>query len=150
MNNHPIGCETFLSCEFLGFPTEFPEISPGHRGLFQTCSASSDLSHCTKIVDCVGVSISGYLLAIRPSSAFRPFGHQPPHSMPCDSARSRAALSAPVWPPETILGKCVLIGKVYLVVESFSRIWCQDWPSQQKPVRSINRLVKLLNRMGII
>jgi hypothetical protein len=81
------------------------------------------------------------LLAIRPSSAFRPFGHQPPHSMPLDNAQSRAALSAPVCPPETILGMYVLIGQVYLVAETFSRIWCRDWPSELKAVRSINRLV---------
>src|SRR4051812_42789238 len=38
-----------------------------------------------------------------PSSALRPCGHQPPQSMPCSRATSRAARSTPVCPPETIL-----------------------------------------------
>src|SRR5207253_364406 len=40
---------------------------------------------------------------IRPSSARRPCGHQPPHDRPTSSATSRAARSTPVCPPETIL-----------------------------------------------
>src|SRR5262245_16552997 len=39
---------------------------------------------------------------MRPSSATRPRGTQPPTGIPCSSAKSRAARSAPAWPPETI------------------------------------------------
>src|SRR6266568_3153593 len=38
-----------------------------------------------------------------PSSALRPFGHQPPWRTPWAIAQSSAARSAPVWPPATIL-----------------------------------------------
>src|SRR5581483_9585999 len=50
-----------------------------------------------------GVSWRAYRSSMAPSSAFRPFGHQPPCGMPCAMAKSSAARSAPVWPPETIL-----------------------------------------------
>src|SRR5438132_8045157 len=40
---------------------------------------------------------------MRPSSARRPCGHQPPHFTPSSRATSRAARSTPVCPPETIL-----------------------------------------------
>src|ERR1043166_6942085 len=36
-----------------------------------------------------------------PSSARRPFGHQPPQGRPRARAASSAPRSAPVWPPET-------------------------------------------------
>ena len=62
---------------------------------------------CTYFAD--GVPTKGYLPGIRPSSALRPFGHQPPHSIPRAKAQSSAARSAPVCPPETILGVRPLI-----------------------------------------
>ena len=37
-----------------------------------------------------------------PSSAFLPFGHQPPQGRPRSRAASSAALSTPVWPPDRI------------------------------------------------
>src|SRR4026209_1900042 len=37
-----------------------------------------------------------------PSSAIRPAGHHPPHSIPSSSATSSAARSTPVCPPLTI------------------------------------------------
>jgi hypothetical protein len=36
------------------------------------------------------------------------------HSILRVKAQSRAALSAPVWPPETMFGMCVLIVQRYL------------------------------------
>src|ERR671935_1630758 len=42
---------------------------------------------------------------MRPSSALRPRGHQPPCARPCAIAQSSAARSAPVWPPDTIFCK---------------------------------------------
>src|SRR5204863_4260625 len=40
---------------------------------------------------------------MRPSSAQRSFGIKPPYGMPCLIAKSRAARSTPVWPPDIIL-----------------------------------------------
>src|SRR5690606_38346940 len=42
---------------------------------------------------------------MRPSSARRPRGHQPPQGTPCRMAASRAARSTPVCPPETIFSR---------------------------------------------
>src|SRR5262245_52841169 len=50
-----------------------------------------------------GVSLNRYRLGIVPSSAFRPRGHHPPCGSSCAIAQSRAARSAPVCPPDTIL-----------------------------------------------
>ena len=47
----------------------------------------------------VGVSCSRYRGGIVPSSALRPFGHQPPCSIPSWRAASSAARSTPVCPP---------------------------------------------------
>src|SRR6266702_6839082 len=47
-------------------------------------------------------SLSGYRSGIRPNSSRRPAGHHPPQSTPCLSARSSAARSTPVCPPEII------------------------------------------------
>jgi hypothetical protein len=43
-----------------------------------------------------------YRSSIRPSSAFRPLGTYPPCSRPFSIAKSSAARSAPVWPPDII------------------------------------------------
>jgi hypothetical protein len=59
---------------------------------------------------------------------FPPFRTPAAAFEPLDNAQSRAARSGSVWPPETILGMCVLIRQLYKVVETFSRIWCRDWP----------------------
>src|SRR4051794_14915855 len=48
-----------------------------------------------------------------PSSALRPLGHQPPQGTPSSRATSRAARSAPLWPPDTslpIMGPSLLSG----------------------------------------
>ena len=51
----------------------------------------------------LGVSSNSYFGLILPSSASRPFGHQPPCRILLEMAQSRAARSAPVCPPEIIL-----------------------------------------------
>ncbi len=51
----------------------------------------------------VEVSVKGYILGIIPSSASRPFGHIPPQLILFLMAKSRAARSTPVCPPEIIL-----------------------------------------------
>src|SRR5947208_9986914 len=59
-----------------------------------------------------------YLAEIGPSSAVRSAGIKPPCSMPFSIAKSRAARSAPVWPPEMILS--TLLRKHFLqTFESF-------------------------------
>src|SRR6266496_3603993 len=47
-------------------------------------------------------SSTGYRSGILPNSLRRPVGHQPPDSIPCISATSRAARSTSVCPPEMI------------------------------------------------
>src|SRR6266516_2139279 len=47
-------------------------------------------------------SVIGYRSGILPNSSRRPAGHHPPQSTPCLSARSSAARSTPVCPPEII------------------------------------------------
>src|SRR5436190_7888035 len=43
------------------------------------------------------------MFGMRPSSAKRSFGIKPPYGMSCLIAKSRAARSTPVWPPDIIL-----------------------------------------------
>src|SRR2546428_7869430 len=50
----------------------------------------------------VSNSRNGYCSGILPNSSRRPAGHHPPQSTPCLSARSSAARSTPVCPPEII------------------------------------------------
>lgn len=51
----------------------------------------------------LGVSFKLYFFSITPSSARRPFGHQPPWGILWAIAKSNAMRSAPVCPPEMIL-----------------------------------------------
>lgn len=48
------------------------------------------------------VSFKGYFSGIFPSSLLLPLGHQPPQGIPFASAKSNAARSTPVCPPEII------------------------------------------------
>ena len=54
------------------------------------------------LLDIRSGGIEGYCSGRMPSSVFRPFGIQPPWGILSLMATSRAAWSAPVWPPDMI------------------------------------------------
>ncbi len=72
-----------------------------------TVASESRAFHSVRwMYSALGVSCRIYLALITPSSASRPFGHQPPCGILLAMAQSSAARSTPVWPPEMIFEMC--------------------------------------------
>ncbi len=81
----------------LGSKSNVPVLSRTFQAVRWERAIPAALGLCSR-----GVSRKGKISGMRPSSAWRPGGHQPPSSSPSSAAASRAPRSAPVCPPDTI------------------------------------------------